>query len=399
VFSIALAARYVSERMAQPAQFRTVVAEQRDLRITVGTSGTVEPCEIVEVGAAVTGRILQFGEDLADPDRPIDVGSHVRQGTVLVKLESDLYEVAREKAQAALALADAELRLLQTQLDQAARNLQRAERLRETNSESDFDKVRTAYETARSKLEIGRVQRTQAKAEARHAELSLAKTVIRSPIDGVVVDRRANVGQNVLPAGPALFLIAKDLENMRIRASVSETDIGKIYLGQPVSFTVDAYREQTMSGHVERIQLNARMQGNFVTYDVLVATDDAEVELLPHMTADVEFEVIHREDAWLVPTGSLKWWPQPEQLPPSLAELERPALPADASPFQEGQAGILWLPAGRGFVRPLPVRIGVDDGVMTEVSGDGLRENLPVVVGNVKRTTLARIIPSAKTVR
>ncbi len=394
-----LGAKYFREQWSRPPELRTVPVERRDLRITIGTGGTIEPREVVEVGAGVAGRILQFGTHPDSPDQPLDVGSPVRQGMLLVQLESDSYQVAQERAAAAMALADAELGRLRTQLAQAARNLERAARLRPTNSESEYDRIHTAHALAKSELEIGIARLNQAKAEAKQAEIHLTKTAIRSPIDGILVDRRANVGQNVLPGGPGLFLIAKDLDRMRIRASVSETDIGKVYSGQPVSFTVDAYRDRPMTGHVERIQLNARMQGNFVTYDVLVAIDSVQTKLLPHMTADVQFEVLRREDAWLVPAGSLRWWPEPEQLPPGESPPERPAYLAHQEPLQEGQQGIVWLPIGDGCVRPLVVQIGVEDGAMTEVSSEGMQEHLPVVVGSAQRRTLARIIPSAKTIR
>jgi len=391
-----LATKHIRERISRLPELRTVQVERRDLRITVGTTGTIEPEEIVEVGAGVAGKILQFGEDPDTPKKTVDVGSRVAKGAVLFQLERELYEIAREKALAALTLAEAEVGRLRTQLEQAKRNLERAQRLRSTNSESDFDNIATAYEMAESGLEVGLARLAQAKAEAKQAEITLLKTTIRSPIDGVVIDRRANIGQHVLPAGPGLFLIAKDLTRMRIRASVSETDIGKIFPGQPVTFTVDAHRDQPMKGRVEKIQLNARMQGNFVTYDVFVTIEPSETELLPHMTADVEFEVIRRDNAWLVPIGALGWWPKPEQIACSSSTPDRPAHMADEDQQLEGEDGIVWAPAGRGLVRPVPVRIGIDDGVLTEVAGEGIRENMPVVVGNVKRTTLARVIPGAR---
>jgi len=397
--SVVLAIKYVRQQISALPELRTVNVEKRDLRITVGTTGTIEPRDIVEVGAGVAGKILRFGEDPNSPDADIDVGTRVSQGSLLVQLECELYEVARQKAVAARALAEAEVGRLRAQMEQANRELERARRLRATNSESEFDRVLTAHEMAQSELKIGLARLAQAEAEAKQAEINLAKTTIRSPVDGVIIDRRANIGQNVQPALAGLFLIARDLDPMRIRASVSETDIGKIYVGQPVSFTVDAYRDQPMAGRVEKIQLNARMQGNFVAYDVLIGIDEAANSLLPHMTANVEFEVVRRDSAWLVPTGSLQWWPTPEQLGPSVDSPDRPTFLDGRDPPQEGQQGVVWLPVERGLVRPLPVRIGVDDGVLTEVVSDDIRENMPVVVGNVKRTALARIIPSAKTVR
>ena len=399
VFCGMFATHFVRKRLAVLPELRTVNIERRDLRLTVGTTGTIEPKEIVEIGATVTGQILRLGDDPNDSNKTVDVGTRVHVGTVLVQLDNELHNTAREKTVAARALAEAEVGRLRTQLEQAHRNLERAERVRSTNSESEFDKIYTAHAMAKSELAIGMARLAQAVADAKQAEITFTRTTIRSPIDGVVIDRRANIGQSVSPSSPAMFLIAKDIDRMRVRASVSETDISKVYVGQPVTFKVDAYRDQSITGRVERIQLNARMQGNFVTYDVLVGIDPGTTELLPNMTADVEFEVVLRTNAWLVPSSALQWRPSPNQIDPETSRLPDAIARAEGKQIGEGQDAVIWSPVGRGMVRPIPVRVGIDDGVLTEVITEQIPEKMPVVVGNVKRTTLARIIPSAKTVR
>ena len=395
----ALGAKYIRSRMSALPQLRTVKMERRDLCITVGTTGTIEPEEIVEVGASVAGKIVSLGRNIGDPNQSIDVGSRVAKDSVLVQLDSQLYEVGLQKAQASLRLAEAEVGRLETQLHQANRDLERAQRLRDTNSQSEFDRITTAYEMAQAELAIGRARREQAAAEVKQAEINLEHTTIRAPIDGVAIDRRTNLGQNVSPGMPGLFLLARNLDRMRIRASVSETDIGKVVVGQRVTFSVDAHRDMTMTGRVEKILLNARIQGNFVTYDVLVAIDHPPTRLLPHMTADVEFETLKRERAWLVPTGAFGWWPSAEQIDPSSAAIKRQESVSTTDGPAEGDSAFVWVPTEEGFVRPIQVRVGVDDGVVTEVIGEGFREEMPVVVGTIKRTALSRIIPSVKTVR
>ena len=382
----------------QLPELRTVNVQRRDLVITVGTTGTIEPEEVVQVGPDVAGKIVQFGTDASNPEKSIGVGSRVKKGTVLFELDPQQYEIALQKAKAAYRLAQADIARLQAQLEQARRTLERADRLRDTNAQSDYDEIVTANEMAAAQLAVGQAKLDQVAAEVNHAQISLSKTTVRSPIDGVVIDRRANLGQYVNIGHPGLFLLAKDLDQMRIRASVSESDIGKVRLGQPATFSVDAYRDHEMTGRVEEILLNARMHGNFVTYDVIVAIDPPDVELLPHMTADVEFEIIRRYQAWLVPTGALQWWPGAEQMEEAVAT-DSIVSSADPNGPTEGESAYVWVPSENGKVRPLPVRVGIDDGVQTEVVGEGFEEALPVVVGEVKRTTLARIIPTAKTLR
>lgn len=380
-------------------ELRTVDIERRDLVITVGTTGTIEPDEVVQVGPEVAGKIVRFGVDPDDKEKSIGVGARVSKGTVLFEIDPQQFEMGLQKAQAAYGLAAADIGRLKAQLAQASRNLQRATQLRATNTQSAFDEIQTAHEMAAAQLAVGQAKLKQAETEVRHAEIHIEQTTVRSPIDGIVIDRRANLGQHVHAGHPGLFLLSKDLDHMRIRASVSESDIGKVKLGQPATFTVDAHRDQTMTGRVDEILFNARRQGNFVTYDVVIGIDPTDIELFPHMTADVEFEVLRRDRAWLVPNGALRWWPDSKQLESEDPLVDRPPASDNARGPSEGEHACVWVAAADGRVRPLKVRVGVDDGVQTEVQGDGFAEQLPIVVGTVDRTTLARIIPTAKSIR
>jgi HlyD family secretion protein len=145
--------------------------------------------------------------------------------------------------------------------------------------------------------------------------------------------------------------------------------------------------------------LNAHVQGNFVTYDVLIAVAGTTEMLLPYMTADVEFEIETRQNAWLVPSESLRWWPGDELIADSTERVAPADGAKDLPAPQTGDVASLWVPAGDGRVRSIRVQVGIDDGVQTEVIGDGFREEMPVVVGVIRETTLARIIPSVKTLR
>ncbi|QDS94629.1 Macrolide export protein MacA [Roseimaritima multifibrata] len=397
ILSAVIAIRLFNQRNDLP-ELRTVNVQRRDLVITVGTTGTIEPDEVVQVGPDVSGKIIRFGVDDRDPEKSIGVGSRVSKGTVLFQLDSQQYEIGLQKANAALRLAAADLVRLEAQSHQSQRNLDRADRLRATNPQSVYDEVVTANEMAVALLAVGQAKLEQAEAEVHHAKVSLENTFVRSPIDGIVIDRRANLGQHVSVGHPGLFLLARNLDQMQIRASVSESDIGKVKLGQPVTFTVDAHRDQTMGGRVKEILLNARMHGNFVTYDVIVSIDQTDLKLLPHMTTDVEFEIIKREQAWLVPTGALQWWPGADQMEQSVARDFTSDSDESSSP-SKGDTAYVWVPADNGKVRAVPVRVGIDDGVQTEVIGGAFESESPVVVGEIKRTTLARIIPTVKTLR
>lgn len=220
----------------------------------------------------------------------------------------------------------------------------------------------------------------QGEAALRQAEINLGYTTIRSPVKGVIVDRRVNVGQTVVASlnAPSLFLIAKDLRRVQVWASVNEADIGRIRVRQAARFTVDAFPGDEFAGEVAQIRLNATMTQNVVTYTVVVSVDNSSGRLLPYLTANVRFAIEHRADALLVPSAALRWQPAPGQAPPA----ELPPKPETGAPevSAASERGTVWVADGRS-VRPVAVRIGLSDGLATEIAAGDLRESDRVVVG------------------
>ena len=276
-----------------------------DLEVTVGATGTVEPEELVDVGAQVAGKIVAFGKD--KNGKPIDYGSAVEAGMVLARIDDSLFaaEVSQAKAQLAqsranVQRAEADLGQLKAKLIQAESDWLRAEKLgpSEALSQSDFDAARSAYDVARANLNVGQAALRQTKEAVAQSEAVLKKAnqnldycTIRSPVKGVIIDRRVNIGQTVVASlsAPSLFLIAKDLKRLQIWVAVNEADIGNIRVGQPVSFTVDAFPRDTFAGTVGKVRLNATMTQNVVTYTVEVITDNSDGKLMPYLTANVKF--------------------------------------------------------------------------------------------------------------
>ncbi len=365
---------------------RTVPIQHRDLRITISATGTVEPTEIVQVGADVPGKLIAFGSVAADTSQELDVGSKVRKGDVLFQIDRSTYDIAVQKAKIAVQMAAADAQRSEARLLQATQALTRAERLRGTMSASEYETIVTTQKLAAAELAISQTRQQQARTELEHAQFKLQQSTVRAPVDGVIIDRRAILGQFVSAGQQGLFLIARDLNNMRVRASVGETDIGKIHTGQPVTFTVDAHRDKPLRGTVSNVMLNARVQGNFVTYDVLVDIEPAEIRLFPHMTADVEIEIVKAEKAWLVPDEAIQFQPAPVFVDPA-------SPPATAG---KNRQPVVWIAGENGKVRAVPVRKGLENDGMTQVIATGLQEQMPVAVGVIKKTRLARIVPSAR---
>jgi HlyD family secretion protein len=360
---------------AVPA-FRTVAVQRGDLHVTVGATGTIEPEEVVDVGAQVIGMIREFGRNPGDESRRVDYGSVVEEGTVLARIDDTFYEAQRDQAQANAQRARADRLQLEAKLRQAEREWERAQRLRRTGvmSEADYDVALANVETARSSLAVGEASIVQADAALRQAEINLGYTTIRSPVRGVIVDRRVNIGQTVVSSlnAPSLFLIAKDLGRLQVWASVNEADVGRIRPGQPVTFTVDAYPGEQFRGQVAQLRLNATMTQNVVTYTVVVTTDNADGRLLPYLTASLHFTVEERQGVLLVPNAALRWQPDPQEIAPEARAAERAGTEPDR--------GLLWMTDGR-LVRPIPVHVGPSDGLVTEIVSDRLRDGDAVVVG------------------
>lgn len=472
--------------------FKTAEVTRGDLLLTIDATGTLEPEEVVDVGAQVAGQIVEFGTD-AD-DKSVDYGSRVKQGTVLASIDEALAqadvkqtEAQVRSAQAGVQLAEAKVTSLNTRISQAEAQLrsaqagvQRAEadlaqlKARFSQAERDWQRAKklgpskalaqvtydgyvSAYEAAKANVAVGEASVLQAKADsdASRSALAIAKAgvaegeaslsqakaslaqaetslwrakrnlgycTITSPVDGVVIDRRVNIGQTVVASlnAPSLFLIAKDLKRMQVWVAVNEADVAKIHSGQPVTFTVDALPEETFRGEVVKVRLNASMAQNVVTYTVEIVTDNSSGRLLPYLTANVKFEVQRRESVLLVPTAALRWTPGVEQVDPAYRDGSPSSQETTASrdPAQrQGQpgSGRQGLRAGRGreagdaarqgsrdgtatdsggaarggfiyvvsgqYVRPVPVRAGLSDGSHTEVSGEGLVAGMEVVTG------------------
>lgn len=394
--------------------FRTVLVQRGDLLATISATGTVEPEEVIDVGAQVAGRINSFGKD--KNGKAIDYGSVVEEGTVLAQIDDSLYsaEVAMagaqlQQARASVQRAESDLVQLKAKLFQAERDWDRAQKLGPSSkalAESSYDGYKSAYETAKANIAVGeatiaqaRGAVAQAQATLQRAERNLGYCTIKSPVKGVIIDRRVNIGQTVVASlnAPSLFLLAKDLKRMQVWVSVNEADIGNIHPGQPVSFTVDTYPGQVFRGEVGKIRLNATMTQNVVTYTVEVVTDNADGRLLPYLTANVQFEISRSSNVLLVPNAALRWFPRPEQVASkfrsmidssgngNLEGITQQSVEPAAQTGAKNRQGLLWVQDGK-YVRPIKVRIGPTDGTMTEVQGDELKDGQEVVVAEQRQT-------------
>jgi len=386
---------YWNEGRPQRVSFRTVTVKRGDLLATINATGTLEPEEVVDVGVQIAGEVLKFGEDRRTPGKAITYGSLVEQGTVLARLDDKVFVARMNQAKANVKKAEADVELSQVKSRHTQRELERARRLSRTKniSAAEFETAAADAESAEASLHTAASALELAKANLDEAGVNLGYTTITSPVKGVIVDRRVNIGQTVVASlnAPSLFLIAKDLSRMQIWASVNETDVGQIHPGQKVRFSVAAFPGEAFRGVVEKIRLNASMTQSVVTYTVVVDVDNSTGKLLPYLTARLAFEVEERRDVRLVPNAALRWTPAVQHVAPAYRSefssvlRQRAAAGADkvrpkADKGYEAK-GTLWV-KDEAFVRPLSVTVGLSDGLTSEISGDDLvKEGMQVVVG------------------
>ena len=374
----------------EATKLRTALVKRADLLATIGATGTVEPEELVDVGAQVAGQINSFGKDANG--KTIDYGSVVDEGTVLAEIDDSLYaadveasKAQLEQARAGIVRANADLVQMKAKLNQAQRDWDRAQKLgpSEALAPSAYDQYKANYEVAQANVTVSQAAIEQAKATLLQtqatldrAQRNLSYCTIKSPVKGVIIDRRVNIGQTVVSSlnAPSLFLIAKDLRRIQVWVSVNEADIGNIHPGQAVTFTADAFPNHTFQGQVGKVRLNATMTQNVVTYTVEVTTDNSDARLLPYLTANARFEVGRRQNVLAVLNAALRWWPKPDQIPPQYRDVTGPA-GGEAHP-----TGIVWVEQDHSL-RPIVVTTGLTDGTLTEVEGGDLAEDMHVVVG------------------
>lgn len=355
---------------AAPAGELTIeaeAAELADIRRSVAATGAVRARVTVEVGSQLSGQIAEL---------TVDFNSPVTEGQVIARIDPQTFETRVREAEASVATAQAQVALQRAGLQRVDANLrvaeeefQRVESLRDRGiaSAAAFEAAEAALESARSEraVALAQIQNAQATLQQREATLNgaqidLERTVIRAPIDGVVINRAVDVGQTVAASmsAPVLFTIAQDLSVIQIDAQVDESDIGQILQGQTASFTVDAFPGQNYEGRVDQVRLAATNEQNVVTYTVVITAENPGQRLLPGMTANIDIVTGEREGVLSVPNSALRFRPS--------GELEALARPAEQPQQGGGQRGGRGGEGGGGFIARLAEQLEMTESQQEE---------------------------------
>ncbi len=382
----------------QMPEFRFAPVTRGDLVVVVNATGTVEPVERVVVGSFVSGPIDELFVDFND---------QVSKGDLLAKIDPRIYEAAVARDEAALATAKAEVERVRALLHQAMADEQRALALREMNagyiSQTEIDQYRYNAQALQAQLKVAEASVAQAEANLKNSRANLGYAEIRSPVDGVVIDRKIDPGQTLAAAfqTPEMFVIGVDMDKrMYVYASVDEADIGLIRRaeksGQPVYFTVDAYADDLFEGTIHEVRLNPNTLQNVVTYPVVVEAPNRERKLLPGMTANLSFQIEEHKHVLRVPNAALRFYPKTEHVHPD----DRKILEgreetwddeqSDSTAMQSAKQRIaarrqryrrhVWVLDGQ-WLRAVEVTTGVSDYKYTEVVSGKLTEGQKLVIG------------------
>lgn len=382
----------------EPVQvdYQTEPLAKGDLMITIDATGVTEPDELVDVGAQVSGIIMEFGKDL--DGKVVDYSSPVKAGQMLaeidklpVQLDVQRAEASKAQAQAGIARARADIQQATAKHNQAKLDRDRAEKLGpgDALSKSSYDQYIADEETARANVSVAEASLLEAEASLKQAEAALKKemrnleyTTISSPVDGVVVKRLVNIGQTVVSSMSAssLFYIATDLSKLKIWAAVNEADIGSIKKGQEVLFTVDAFPGKKFKGSVDKIRLDATMTSNVVTYIVDIDVPNPDKLLIPYLTANVQFIVQDIKNSFLVANTALRFRPNPELINAEQKAAYEKMAPELAAPSQNeaGKKAVIWELRDNTLYPHLVTR-GESNGMLTPVKGPTLQEGMEIV--------------------
>jgi HlyD family secretion protein len=364
--------------------YTTVAVDRGDIVDVIGATGILQAVTTVQVGSQVSGTIASLGADF---------NSTVKRDQVIARLDPAVFEARVSQARANLESARASAARSKAAIDDARQKYERAKELASQSlvPESDLESAKAAYDGAVAQHRADQASISQAEASGNQAQLDLQHSIIRAPIDGVVLARNVDVGQTVAASfqAPTLFVIANDLTRMEVNASVDEADIGRVRVGQNVTFHVDAYPEEVFRGRVQQVRLQPVTEQNVVTYNTIIAVDNSQQRLMPGMTATVSVIIDERKNALRLSSAALRFRPdgfvEPSRrgsgprAPGSGAGRGRDGA-AHAGPASNGRPGLVFVLGDDGQPQPTKIRLGLSDGRFVEVVG-GLDEGAQAVTG------------------
>lgn len=371
---------FLAKSPPEAPQYQVAPLSRGDLTQAVTATGTLNPVVNVQVGSQISGNIQKLY---------VDFNSPVKQGEVIAQLDPATYQAVVHEAEGELTSSKAALELAKVN---AKRQKELADQ--KISPPQDLDNAMAALHQAEATVQIKEAQLERAKVDLSHC-------TIFAPIDGVVISRSVDVGQTVAASlqAPVIFIIANDLKKMQIDANVAEADVGNVEVGQNVDFTVDAFPYRTFHGTVAQVRNAPITVQNVVTYDTVISVSNEELKLKPGMTANVSIIIAQREEVVRLPNAALRFrLPEPATRSTTTTASPEPGKqgsrkgggPRGGKGRQPGapmERNIYVLASGQP--QPVPVKLGISDGINTEVI-EGLKETDSVVIGSTGSSSAPR---------
>jgi HlyD family secretion protein len=364
-------------------RYETQPVERGSLKVTVTATGNLEPINQVDVGSELSGIIRTIVADYNDA---------VRKGQVLATLDTDRLDAQVLESTAALRSARAKVEDAEATLAERQLALERTKELvgQELISRSDLDTAEAAFKRAQAELASAKAQVAQAEASLNARQTDLGKTVVRSPINGVVLDRNVEPGQTVAASlqAPVLFTLAEDLTQMELHVAIDEADIGSVKEGQAATFAVDAYPGRSFPAEITELRYASETVNGVVTYQAVLRVDNSDLALRPGMTATAEIEVQTVDSSLLVPNAALRF--EPPAVNEGLSQRSggilsailprRPGGGQKSRPTKNDAGGQkVWM-LKDGQPVALSIETGATDGLKTEVIAGDVEPGLELVV-------------------
>lgn len=373
VLVLAVAGGYYLFASREPERtYKTAPAERGDIVATVSATGNLSAVTTVQVGTQVSGTIQGLF---------VDFNSPVKKGEIIAQIDPALFNAEVEQTRGNFLAAQANLVKARATAADAKRTMERNRQLVKDGvvSQGDFDTAETRYDESIAAVRAAEATVVQTRGARSRAETNLKNATIRSPVDGVVISRSVDVGQTVAASfqTPTLFTIAQDLTQMQIETSVDEADISRVRVGQPVTFTVDAYPDTPFKARVAQVRNAPVVTQNVVTYVVVITVANPDLKLKPGMTANVAIEVGRKDNVLKVPKAALRYKPRSDKeesdVPRAMGR------PGGMKGKSDGSQQVFVLSAEK---KPVPVTIatGLGNDSHVEVLSGGLKEGDKVIV-------------------
>ncbi len=371
-------------RKSSAVQYKTGEVRKGELTVIVTATGTLQPTNKVDVGSELSGTIKTV---------EVDYNSRVRAGQVLARLDTTKLEATIAQSRAALDAAKAKVLQAQATLSETRAKLAQYQKVRQISagkvpSQTDMDAAQAAFDRAKADLANCEATVSQSYASLKANLTDLSKSVIKSPINGIVLTRSIEPGQTVAASmtTPVLFTLAEDLTKMDLHVNVDEADIGKVAEKQKATFSVAAYANRSFEAEIKQARFGSSTTSGVVTYETVLTVSNPDLSLRPGMTATADIVVKKLENIILIPSAALRFTPPVQQQkksspgligsllprPPKPADVERKNVPADKQRKQ------IWILRDKKLI-PVAITVGESNGGMTEVVSGNLEPGMVIV--------------------